>query len=168
MTLRDLGLALLVSIGTAAPALAQDADSAGWPLPRNDVPGTPSASPTVDDCARKACIYLVNLSNHRVTQFRYATAPDKSSLPQWSGNQFAPNYDFYSKRWTAWYPPKLAGCILALKVVMSLDGKDHEESGTFDVCANPTLLFTIQDPTEPRGTVTVDPLPDDPAPAAKP
>jgi hypothetical protein len=54
---------------------------------------------------------------------------------------------------------------------MKIDGKDHEESGTFDVCANPTLLFTIRDPLEKDklGTVTVEPVtPDVPTPPTKP
>lgn len=39
-----------------------------------------------------------------------------------------------------------SGCELDLKVVTTVDGKNREESGTFDVCANPTLLFTIRYP----------------------
>ncbi len=146
----------------AAPAHAQadDANSAGWTLPRDQMAGMPSTAPTTSDCSKKACIYLVNLSNHRVTQFRYAVAL-KNGAPLWSGNQFPSNYDFYSKRWTMWYPPEKMGCRLDLKVVMTVNGKNHEESGTFDVCANPTLLFTIRDPFEKdkQGRVTVDPVP---------
>jgi hypothetical protein len=172
-----VAFALIAGI-TALPAQAQNAegtsspDSAGWgTLPRDEWATTaPSASPTTKDCSKKACIYLVNLSNHRVTQFRYAIAL-KNGAPEWSGNQFPSNYDFYSKRWTMWYPPKEIGCRLDLDVVMIVDGKNHEESGTFDVCANPTLLFTIRDPFEKGklGTVTVDPIsPDTPTAPAKP
>ncbi len=152
------GVLLIAAAVAAVPARAQDqANSAGAPLPRNEMAGLPSSAPTTDSCAKKACIYLVNLSNHRVTQFRFATALGKDGNPRWSANQFPSNYDFYSKRWTMWYPPADMGCRLDLKVVMTVDGKDKEESGTFDVCANPTLLFKILDPTEPRGTVTLDP-----------
>lgn len=167
---------------TAVPAQAQNADgatsadSAGWgTLPRDEWATTaPSSSPTTKDCSKKSCIYLVNLSNHRVTEFHYAIGKAKNGGLAWSRNQFPDNYDFYSKRWTMWFPPKEMGCRLDLKVVMTVDGKNREESGTFDVCANPTLLFTIRDPFEKQvdGKVTVDPVsPNAPtplAPAAKP
>ena len=172
-------LALAAAIA-AVPARAQDAadsssdSGAGWELPRHQMAGMPSTAPTNADCAKKTCIYLVNLSNHRVTQFRYAVA-EKNGAPQWSGNAFPSNFAFNSKRWTMWFPPKNLGCHLDLQVVMKIDGKDHEESGTFDVCSNPTLLFTIRDPLEKGklGTVTVEPVePDAPntltPPAAKP
>jgi hypothetical protein len=80
---------------------------------------------------------------------------------------------FNSKRWTMWFPPKQMGCRLDLKVVMAIGGKNREESSTFDVCANPTLLFTIRDPLEKQvdGKVTVDPVspnaPTPPVPPAK-
>lgn len=172
-----LALAPLVAM-IALPAHAQDAadsgsdSGAGWELPRHQMAGYPSSAPTNHDCAKKACIYLVNLSNHRVTEFHYAVA-EKDGTPQWSGNAFPSNFAFNSKRWTMWFPPKAMGCQLDLKVVMTIDGKNHEESGKFDVCANPTLLFTIRDPLEKGklGTVTVDPVsPATPAtqdPAAK-
>jgi hypothetical protein len=158
MTMRSATLLFVMpGLGVSAPAYAQD--SAGWPLPRNQTAGVPSSAPTLYDCRKKTCIYLVNVSNHNVTQFRYATALDKNGAPAWSGNAFPSNYAFYSKRWTAWYPPKEAGCKVALKVVMTINGKDHEESASFDICANPTLLFYIRDPTERRGAVMVDPIP---------
>ena len=149
----------------ALPAHAQDAadsgsdSGAGWVLPRHQMAGMPSGAPTNYDCAKKTCIYLVNLSNHRVTEFHYAVA-EKEGVPQWSGNAFPSNFAFNSKRWTMWFPPRAMGCQLDLKVVMTIDGKKHEESGKFDVCANPTLLFTIRDPLDKGklGTVTVDPL----------
>ena len=178
LTLR-LGASLVLALAAAVaavPARAQDAadsgsdSGAGWELPRHQMAGMPSTAPTNADCAKKTCIYLVNLSNHRVTQFRYAVA-EKNGAPQWSGNAFPSNFAFNSKRWTMWFPPKGMGCQLDLKVVMTIDGKDHEESGRFDVCANPTLLFTIRDPLDKDkiGTVTVDPVaPTPPAPAAKP
>lgn len=170
-----LALTLAATIA-ASPAHAQDAadsgsdSGAGWELPRHQMAGMPSTAPTNADCTKKTCIYLVNLSNHRVTQFRYAVA-EKNGAPQWSGNAFPSNFAFNSKRWTMWFPPKALGCRLDLKVVMTIDGKDHEESGTFDVCANPTLLFTIRDPLEKdrSGTVTVDPVnPNAPTPPIKP
>jgi|GEM_PF-2041620 len=158
-----LFLPLIAAI--AVPAHAQDAadsgsdSGAGWELPRHQMAGIPSSAPTNYDCAKKTCIYLVNLSNHRVTEFHYAVA-EKNGAPQWSGNAFPSNFAFNSKRWTMWFPPKRMGCRLDLKVVMTIDGKHHEESGRFDVCANPTLLFTIRDPLEKQvdGKVTVDPV----------
>lgn len=167
--------ATLFALTATIPAHAQadDANSAGWTLPRDQIAGMPSSAPTTYDCAKKACLYLVNLSNHRVTQFRYAVA-EKDGVPQWSGNAFPSNFAFNSKRWTMWFPPKGLGCHLDLKVVMKIDGKDHEESATFDICANPTLLFTIRDPLEKDklGRVSVDPVnptaPPQPAPAARP
>ena len=167
---RGLLLAAFAALSamTAIPAQAQNADgtssadSAGWgALPRDLWATTaPSGSPTTKDCSKKSCIYLVNLSNHRVTEFHYAIGKAKDGGPAWSSNQFPDNYDFYSKRWTMWFPPKAMGCRLDLKVVMTVDGKNREESGTFDVCANPTLLFTIRDPLEKgvEGKVTVDPV----------
>lgn len=177
---RQDGLSLIAAVLTgmiAPPVLAQseiqmqvqssdNADGAGWTLPRDQMVGLPSASPTAKACTKKNCIFLVNLSNHRVTEFHYAVGADANGGPLWSKNQFASSFYFYSKRWTAWYPPADMGCKLALKVVMSIDGKDVEESGMFDVCANPRLLFYIRDPLKPgevRGTVTLDPNP-----AAKP
>ena len=162
----------------AVPAHAQDAadsgsdSGAGWELPRHQMVGNPSSAPTNYDCAKKTCIYLVNLSNHRVTEFHYAVA-EKDGAPQWSGNAFPSNFVFNSKRWTMWFPPKQMGCRLDLKVVMAIGGKNREESSTFDVCANPTLLFTIRDPLEKQvdGKVTVDPVspnaPTQPVPPAK-
>lgn len=186
MTMRRailLTLAPLVA-AIAVPAHAQDAEDsgtaegAGWRLPRHQMAGFPSTAPTNKDCAKKACIYLVNLSSYRVTQFQYAVATGKSGELKWSANQFPSNYDFYSKRWTMWFPPKDMGCQLDLKVVMTIDGKNHEESATFDVCANPTLLFTIRDPLgsgkpgDKSGQVSVDPVspnaPTPPIPAPKP
>jgi len=154
-----------LAAAVAMPAHAQDAedsgtaDGAGWRLPRHQMAGMPSTAPTNYDCAKKACIYLVNLSNHRITEFHYAIA-EKNGAPQWSGNAFPSNFAFNSKRWTMWFPPSKMGCRLDLKVVMAVDGKNHEESGTFDVCANPTLLFTVRDPLEKQanGKVTVDPV----------
>jgi hypothetical protein len=155
--------AAAVALGAATPAFAQDEsqNAAGPPLPRDTYVGIPSSSPTNKDCAKKACIYLVNLSGYRVTEFRYAAVTDKKGRLVWSDNQFARDYDFYSKRWTMWYPPKELGCELHLEVVMKIDGKTKRESGTFDTCANPTLLFYIRDPREKVGTVTVDPNPGD-------
>jgi hypothetical protein len=171
-----LGAVMPLAALIALPAHAQDAadsgsdSGAGWELPRHQMAGMPSGAPTTYDCKKKACIFLVNLSNHRVTEFRYAVA-EKNGAPQWSGNAFPSNFAFNSKRWTMWFPPKAMGCQLDLKVVMTIDGKDHEESGKFDVCANPTLLFTIRDPLEKDkfGRVTVDPVtPNAPTPTAKP
>ncbi|MGN6817651.1 MAG: hypothetical protein ACTHJR_03165 [Sphingomonas sp.] len=180
MVNRGILLALTpIALAAAVPALAQDAadsgsdSGAGWELPRHQMAGFPSGAPTSYDCKKKTCIFLVNLSNHRVTEFRYAVA-ERNGAPQWSGNAFPSNFAFNSKRWTMWFPPKDMGCRLDLKVVMTIDGKNREESGTFDVCANPTLLFTIRDPLEKGklGTVTVDPIvpnaPTPPAPATKP
>lgn len=170
---RGFVLALVpLAAAIALPAHAQDAadsgsdSGAGWELPRHQMAGMPSSAPTTSDCKKKACIYLVNLSNHRVTEFRYAVA-EKNGAPQWSGNAFPSNFAFNSKRWTMWFPPKSMGCQLDLKVVMSIDGKTHEESGKFDVCANPTLLFTIRDPLDKGrfGTVTVEPIAPSPPPA---
>jgi len=50
-------------------------------------------------------------------------------------------------------------CELDLKVVTTVDGKNREESGTFDVCANPTRLFTIRYPLKKTigGKTTVAP-----------
>ncbi len=163
---RTISFLAPVLLAVATPAHAQDEsqNAAGPPLPRDSYVGIPSASPTNKDCARKTCIYLVNLSGYRVTEFHYATATDKKGRLVWSDNQFPREYDFYSKRWTMWYPPKDLGCQLNLMVVMKIDGKERRESGTFDTCANPTLLFYIRDPREKVGTVTVDPNPADPPP----
>ena len=74
MVKRALLLALApLATAIALPAHAQDAtdsgsdSGAGWELPRHQMAGMPSSAPTNYDCAKKACIYLVNLSNHRVT-----------------------------------------------------------------------------------------------------
>jgi len=177
MVNRGFVLMLLpLAAAIAVPAHAQDAadsgsdSGAGWELPRHQMAGNPSSAPTNYDCAKKTCIYLVNLSNHRVTEFHYAVA-ETNGAPQWSGNAFPSNFAFNSKRWTMWFPPKKMGCRLDLKVVMTVDGKNREESGTFDVCTNPTLLFTIRDPLEKQvsGKVTVDPVPaNDPGSPPKP
>jgi hypothetical protein len=179
MIRRGILLLALAPFAAAVPAYAQNAegsygaDNAGWgSLPRDQWATTaPSGSPTTRDCSKKSCIYLVNLSNHRVTEFHYAIGKARDGNPEWSSNQFPDNYDFYSKRWTMWLPPKAMGCRLDLKVVMTVDGKNREESGTFDVCANPTLLFTIRDPLEKQvdGKVTVDPVsPNAPTPPTSP
>ncbi len=173
-----IGRVLLLGVAafslTIAPAMAQDNEDTGtnWPLPRNQTPGQPG-SPGKAECGRKPCIYLVNVSNHRVIEFHYATGRDAKGIPTWSRNQFDPQFNFYSKRWTAWFVPKGIGCELDLKIVMSVDGQPVEESGLFDICANPTLLFTIRDPKEPVGTVIFDPGKDGtgtpaPTPAPKP
>jgi len=180
MVNRGFVLVLLpLAASLAVLAHAQDAtdsgsdSGAGWELPRHQMAGNPSSAPTNYDCAKKTCIYLVNLSNHRVTEFHYAIA-EENGAPHWSGNAFPSNFVFNSKRWTMWFPPNKMGCRLDLKVVLTVDGKNREESGTFDVCANPTLLFTIRDPLEKgvEGKVTVDPVspnvPTPPASLAKP
>lgn len=53
----------------------------------------------------KTGIYLVNLSNHKVTEFHYAVA-EKGGALQWTGNAFPNNFAFNSKRCTTWLSPK--------------------------------------------------------------
>jgi len=151
-------LAATIVALAALPAYAQDEDgslSGDSRLPRDQRVGLP-AGPTADLCRQRSCVFLVNVSNHRVTEFRYATARDSAGGYKWSGNQFAESFDFSSKKWTAWYEPRGFGCRLALKVVMKIDGKSVEQTGEFDICANPRLLFYINDPTQPTGTVTLE------------
>ena len=166
---RALLSAVLAMAVLNAPALAGQDENSGsnWPLPRDMRPGAPP-SPGAADCEKRPCLYLVNISNHLVTGFHYATGLDKNGQPVWSANQFPSNFDFYSRRWTAWYTPKAMGCRLDLKIVMMVRGKPVPESGSFDTCANPTLLFTIHDPDLPSGYVTVDPSRDGPVPAPPP
>lgn len=151
-----IALALMAAM-CAAPALAQEDGNLNGDskLPRDQRVGLP-AGPNADLCRQKSCVFLVNISNHRVTEFRFATRRDATGAFKWSGNQFADSFDFASKKWTAWYKPRDLGCTIALKVVMKIDGKSVAQVGEFDICANPRLLFYINDPAQLAGTVTVE------------
>ncbi len=171
ITKREIAALSVLALGSllATPASAQqyanDPRLVGQPfsedsgfdaaLPRDERVGF-AGGPNRDDCRKTPCLYLVNVSGYRVTEFRFAKERAPDGAPKWSGNQFGPDFAFNSKHWTAWYKPKKMGCLLAIQVVMQIDGKPVAQAGEFDVCTNPRLLFYINDPRTLGTNVQVD------------